>query len=246
MGRVCQLFLFVLFLSGCSKPAVVAPQTLPPLADGRPRLLVLVVFDQLRGDYLERWADLYGADGFKRLMKHGTWFTNCHYPYATTITGCGHASVLTGCSPNRHGIIENEWFDRAEGKMIYCATNDFRQTVYTVPPPIDPKDKKLGGTPERLMAESLGDTLKADSSGAAKIVSVSLKDRSACLPGGKSCEHAYWFDTRTGTFVTSTYYREKCPDWVAKFNSEHFADRWFNTNWERLLPKLDYTVQWPR
>jgi predicted AlkP superfamily pyrophosphatase or phosphodiesterase len=213
------------------------------LADGRPRLLVLVVFDQLRGDYLDRWGDLFGPDGFQRLMKEGQYFTNCHYPYATTMTGCGHASLLTGCSPHRHGIIENEWFDRQLGRMVYCATNEFRQTVYSIPPPTDPKDRRLGGTPERLMTESLGDVLKASSGGQAKILAVSIKDRSAILPGGKNCEHAYWFDSATGTFITSTYYRDRCPEWVAKFNREKMADRWFGQSWDRLLPNLDYTAR---
>jgi len=230
-------------MSGCSQPAADVDAPPPPLADGRPRLLVLVVFDQLRGDYLERWGDLFGQDGFQRLMKQGSYFTNCHYAYATTITGCGHASLLTGCSPNRHGIIENEWFDRQLGRMIYCSSSEFRQTVYTVPPPVDPKARRLGGTPERLSAETLGDSLKASSNGQAKILAVSLKDRSACLLGGKSCEHAYWFDTPTGTFVTSTFYREQCPPWVAKFNRDKFSDRWLGQSWVRLLPNVDYTAR---
>src|SRR5438132_5861542 len=106
-----------LMLAGCSRPparAVIAPEV------ARPKLLVLIVFDQMRGDYLARWADLYPEGGFKRLMNEGLWFTDCHYPYACTMTGPGHASLLTGCSPDRHGIIMNDWFDRPIGKSVYC------------------------------------------------------------------------------------------------------------------------------
>jgi len=239
------LIISVLLSSGCSRPAAV-PAQLGPLPSGKPRVLVLLIFDQFRADYLTRWADLYGPDGFQRLMKEGTWFTDCHYPYSCTITGCGHASLLTGCSPDRHGIIENEWFERKEGKMVYCGTNEFRQLVYTIPrPPPDPKDKspRFGGTPERLLAESVGDVLKSTTTGQAKVVAVSLKDRSACLPGGKDANAAYWFDSRTGTFVTSTYYMDKAPDWVAKFNATKPADGWIRTYWNRLRSDVDYTTR---
>lgn len=239
-SRLVLLLAFV--AAGCSRPTAV-PAKLGPLSSGKPRVLVLLVFDQFRGDYLSRWADLYGTDGFQRLMKDGTWFTECHYPYSCTITGCGHASLLTGCSPDRHGIIENEWFERNEGKMVYCATSDFRELVYSIPKPTpDPRDSapRKGGTPERLLAESVGDVLKA-ANGKTKVVAVSLKDRSACLPGGKNADEAYWFDSRTGTFVTSTYYRDKMPNWVASFNSSKPADKWIRTYWNRLRSDVDYT-----
>src|SRR6516165_5125931 len=90
---------------------------------GPVRLAVLVVFDQMRGDYLTRWDELFGDDGFHRLEKEGAWYQNCHYPYAHTVTGAGHASLLTGCTPMTHGIIANDWFDRAAGEQVYCATS---------------------------------------------------------------------------------------------------------------------------
>src|SRR5258708_2034347 len=92
--------------------------------NGKPKLMVLVVFDQFRGDYVERWNQLYSDDGFRRLQREGTWFANCYYPYATTMTGPGHASLSTGCSPDRHGIVTNDWYDRAAGASVYCATTD--------------------------------------------------------------------------------------------------------------------------
>src|SRR6185369_15076278 len=109
-----------------------AAQAQEPTA--RPRLLVLLVFDQMRGDYLQRWHDLFTDDGFRRLEREGTWFTNCHYPYACTFTGPGHASLSTGCSPNRHGIVANDWFDRSAGASVYCVTSERYRNVLTDPP----------------------------------------------------------------------------------------------------------------
>jgi len=87
------------------------------------KLAVIVVFDQMRGDYLMRWDELFGEGGFHRLEKDGAWFQNCHYPYANTVTGAGHASILTGCLPMTHGIVANEWYDRTTGEEVYCATS---------------------------------------------------------------------------------------------------------------------------
>lgn len=225
--------------TGCGKPDV--PAALPPSAD-RPKLLVLMVFDQLRGDYLQRWAELYPEGGFKRLMTDGYWLTDCHYPYASTMTGPGHASFLTGCSPNRHGIVMNDWYDRRSAKQVYCASTDRAETVYTVPrPAMKPNErKKEGGSPERLLASGVADWLKEQSGGRSKVVAVSLKDRSAVLPGGRTPDHCYWFDSRTGTFVTSTWYRDRAADWVAAFNAGRPADAWFGKLWERMVPGLDY------
>src|SRR5207253_3356123 len=105
----------------------------------RPKLIVLVVFDQLRGDYLLRWHDYFGPDGFQRLEREGTWFTNCNYTYSGTQTGPGHASLSTGCLPNRHGIVANDWFDRTAGEMVHCTTHVRYQTVYSFPPPPEVK-----------------------------------------------------------------------------------------------------------
>jgi predicted AlkP superfamily pyrophosphatase or phosphodiesterase len=238
--RLPIIICFALLLAGCSRPTasiVIAPDP------GRPKLLVLIVFDQLRGDYLARWADLYPEGGFKRLMNEGLWFTDCHYPYACTMTGPGHASLLTGCSPDRHGIVMNDWFDRSIGKTVYCATTDRYSRVFTCPPPLpDPKDKESnkGGTPERMTADGVADWLKDQTGGKSKVVALSLKDRSAVLPGGKRADACYWFDSRTGTFVTSTWYRDRCHDWVYAFNDRRPADAWFGKQWTKLRPDIDY------
>ncbi len=210
---------------------------------GRPRLAVLLVFDQMRGDYLTRWQGLFGDGGLARLQKEGTWFRNCHYPYANTLTAPGHASLGTGASPNRHGIVSNSWYDRASGKEVVAVASDRYQPV---PPPApkkgaDKKDKApYGASPDRLLLPTLGDALKRATGGKGRVVSLSLKDRSAVLPAGKRPDACYWFSTGTGAFVTSTYYRDKLHPWVADYNRTRPADAWFGRDWTRLRPDLDY------
>src|SRR5262245_58636826 len=223
----------------------------------KPKLVVVVVIDQLRGDYPLRWHDCFGPEGFRRLERDGMWFTNCHYPYASTQTGPGHASMLTGCSPNRHGIVANEWFDRASGELVYCASHARFQDVYSFPPPpevkktaADDDDSPKGkdkppkpagaGCPERLLVPNFADALKDATGGRAKVFTASLKDRSAVLLGGRNPVGCYWFSSRTGDFATSTFYRDRPAAWVTIFNKSKPADRWFGARWERLRCDLDY------
>jgi hypothetical protein len=206
----------------------------------------MVYVDQLRADYLTRWQSLFGEGGFRRLLEQGAWFQNCHYPYATTLTGPGHASVATGCSPDKHGIVGNEWYDRTAGDEVYCAA---RPRYTQVPPPLPnaesdsdtaKRKKRGGGAPDRLLAPTLADALKEATGGKGRVVALSLKDRSATLPGGRRPDACYWMDNVTGAFITSTYYRDRPHAWVAEFNAGRPADRWFGREWRRLRPDLDY------
>jgi hypothetical protein len=212
----------------------------PTLSPQAPRLLVLVVFDQLRGDYLERWQPLFGTGGFRRLQTEGAWFTNCHYPYAITVTAAGHASLLTGCSPQRHGIVGNDWYERDGPVPVYCVASDRYQQV---PARVVGEKKTLGSvsgvSPQRLLVPTVSDVLKEASGGKSRVVSLSFKDRSAVLPAGHHPDACYWFDG-TGRFVTSSYYRDRPHAWVAAFNAEQPGQRWFGKKWERLRPDLDY------
>src|SRR5262249_23628174 len=222
-----------------------------------PKLVVLVVFDQMRGDYLERWHDLFVVDGFRRLETEGTWFANCHYPYAVTQTGPGHASLLSGCSPDRHGIVSNSWYDRQQAAAVYCATSSRYERVPPAPrsEPDMAEEKKLGekkdriefepvptgfGAPVHMLAPTLGDVLKEATHGQGKVFGLSLKDRSTILPAGKKPDGCYWFDK--GQFVTSTYYRDRLHPWVGQLNEERVADQWFGQVWTKLRPDLNYTI----
>jgi hypothetical protein len=237
------LSLFVLFS--------VTEATDPP-AD-RPRLAVLIYIDQLRADYLTRWQDLFLADGFKRLMSDGAWFQNCHYPYAGTLTGPGHASVVTGCVPAKHGIVANEWYDCKLAEIVSCVGSPRYERVPPTPPALSIKEdakkedkvtkKSRGqGSPERLLCPTVADAFKEATGGRGRIVSLAYKDRSAVLPAGRRPDACYWIDN-AGLVVTSTYYRDRLHPWVAEFNEARPSDAWFGRTWDRLRPELDY-VRW--
>jgi hypothetical protein len=247
-GLLCCLAVlasFACLLSfGCEAPHQV-PGTSPrsPL---RPRLAVLVVFDQMRGDYLERWQSLFGEGGFRRLQTEGVWFQNCHFPYAYTFTGPGHASLATGCSPERHGIVDNEWYDRSSGRLVYCVASDRFDPLPPEPskeaPDTKARKEPVGGgsSPEWLLAPTLADALKEATGGKARVVALSLKDRSAVFLGGRRPDACYWFAPWRGAFMTSTYYSARLHPWLAEFNRGRSADRWFGQAWDRLRPDLDY------
>ena len=226
-----------LILAGLACVALVpggprVPAQKPPAS---PRLAVLVVFDQMRGDYLGRWARLFGRGGFRRLTEQGGWFQNCHYPYAGTWTGAGHATVVTGCSPRVHGIVANEWYDRATARVVSCVAGDRYDMV---PPPTSGKKGK-GASPHFLLAPTLADVLKDATHGKGRVVALSFKDRSAVLPGGRHPDACYWVD-RQGRFVTSTYYRDRPHEWVRRFDRPVARDRWLGESWQRSREDVDY------
>ncbi len=204
---------------------------------------MLVIFDQMRGDYPTRWEKLYGDGGFRRFLRGGASYPNCHYPYSCTYTGPGHASLATGASPRTHGIVGNEWYDRRLNEVVYCASDARYRTV----PPLQTDGKAAGeeggsGWPGRLLAPTLADALKQSTDGKARVVSLSFKDRGAILPGGEHPDACYWFETATGRFVTSSYYRDRVHPWVESFNEGRPADAWFDRPWVRLRPDLNYAA----
>jgi hypothetical protein len=217
-----------------------------PPAPEKPHLAVLVYIDQLRGDYLTRWDELFGPDGFRRLEKDGAWFQDCHYPYADTVTGAGHASVAAGCPPSVHGIIANEWYDRARKAEVNCVADDRHDRVPPRKAGEAEEDKKedttkkyRGVSPGRLLAPTIADALKEATGGKGRVVSLSFKDRGAVLPAGRRPDACYWFDA-DGLFVTSTYYRDRPHSWAADFNASGRIDFWFGKEWSHLEPDLDY------
>jgi predicted AlkP superfamily pyrophosphatase or phosphodiesterase len=197
------------------------------------RLVVGIVIDQLRYDYLTRFGDQFSDGGFKWLVNSGAVFTNANYVHAPTVTACGHATFMSGSTPAMNGVIGNEWFDRESGKRVTSVSDD--------------KVKLLGGregatgmSPSKLIGSTIGDELKLASAGQAKVIGVSFKDRSAILPAGKRPNGAYWFNAATGNLVSSDYYFNDLPEWVKKFNRGMRPDRFFGKRWERLLPESAY------
>jgi predicted AlkP superfamily pyrophosphatase or phosphodiesterase len=232
-----RLWLFVLFLGVCIALPTVPEAAAEPASDDPPKLVVLVVFDQMRADYLTKWQDLFDKDGFGRLQRDGAWFQNAHYPYAFTLTAPGHASLSTGTTPSKHGIIANEWYDpvlRADVEVV--KTSKYR----TVPLSLDPKDKADGPAPIRLKQPTVGDSLLKAKEGKAKVVSLSIKDRAAILLAALRATAVYWFNNVRGLFCTSTYYRDGTHPWVTEFNKGRPVDKLFGKDWEKLRPDLDY------
>src|SRR5579885_236441 len=178
----------------------------PPPSRREPgRLVVVAVFDQLRGDYPDRWRELFAADGFERLKRDGVWYADAHLPFASTATGPGHASISTGVPPAVHGIVENEWFERRYGRKVYCATAERYERV-----PLNPDAGSRSGaggglSPDRLLVPTVGDALHRVTQGKCRVFSLALKDRAAVLLGGKDPDGCYCFDTAAGEFHTSTY-----------------------------------------
>lgn len=198
-----------------------------PEAVKRPKLVVLAIFDQMRGDYVQKWQPLFSEGGFKRLQRDGASFTNCHYPYCYTLTAPGHTSLVTGTNPARHGIISNDWYDRK-----------FSETVSSVTPPPDLRRSGLG--PYRRTARTIGDVFLEALAGRGRMASLSIKDRAAILMAALRSQFVYWFDPVLGQFVTSPFYRDEAHPWVKVFNAGSPAEKFFDRDWTKLRADLDY------
>ena len=192
--------------------------------NGRPRLIVVVVIDQFRGDYLERGHDEFGPGGFRLFTDKGAWFTNCNYQYANPRTAPGHATLFTGAYSNGHGIGNNEWWDATRKKVVTSVEDDTTQIVGV-------SNQQVGASPHNLLADTIGDEVRLATDGKSRVFSISLKDRSSVLPAGYS-GMAYWTDHKTGAFVTSTYYMKQLPEWVQAFNNADHAGKYWNREWK--------------
>jgi len=199
----------------------------------RPRLVVGVVVDQMRYEYLPRFWDKFGDDGFKRLINEGYLFTNHHYNYFPTYTGPGHAAVYSGTTPAVNGIVGNSWFDRNQGQSMYVVADS---TVETVGAPGDAGHM----SPVNLLSTTITDELKK-AIAESKVIAVSIKDRGSILPGGHLANGAFWYDHDTGNFITSTWYMDELPDWVQDFNEQNLPQQLSQKTWKPLLPLQSYT-----
>lgn len=205
-------------------------QTLP-----RPKLVVGLMVDQMRWDYIYRFYDRYGSGGFKRILNEGFTNENTFIPYAQTLTAAGHATVYTGTTPAIHGIVGNEWYDKSLGRGVYCTEDGSVRTI-------GGSDKAEPQSPRNLWVSTICDELKLATNFRSKVVGIAIKDRGGILPAGHSADAAYWYDSKTGNWVTSTFYMEQLPDWVNKFNNRKIVDSLYKQNWNTLYP-IDTYVQ---
>jgi len=198
----------------------------------RPKLVVGIVIDQMRWDYLYRFQERYSDKGFKRLMTDGYNCENTMINYLPTFTAPGHASIYTGSVPALHGIVGNDWVDNRTGKSWYCTE--------------DTSVKSIGGgkaglmSPNNLWASTITDELRLATNFQSRVFAISIKDRGAILPGGHTANAAFWYDGETGDFITSSYYLQKLPDWVSVFNKRNLNDSLMNLNWNTLFPISTY------
>lgn len=198
----------------------------------KPKLIIGIIVDQMRQEYLYRYADRYSEGGFKRMMNEGFMMKNGHYNYIPTFTGPGHASVYTGTTPATHGIIGNNWYVRSLNRSIYCAED----TTVT----------NVGGTPSNgqisprnMLSTTITDELRFATNKRSKVVGLAIKDRGASLPAGHLGD-AYWYDSQNGDFMTSTYYYDTLPKWVQDFNAKKLPDSYLSKTWEPLYPIETY------
>ena len=202
-------------------------------AQKRPKLVVGIVVDQMKMEYLYRFQDDFSATGFRRLMNDGYVFSNTHFNYMPTYTGPGHASIYTGTTPSVHGIVGNDWFNRSTGKEMYCTDDENVKTVG------DGNKKEGEMSPKNLQSTTITDELKLSTNFKSKVIGISLKDRGAILPAGHFADWAFWY-SKTGNFISSSFYGEKLPDWVNTFNNEKRYADYLNQNWNLLKPIETY------
>lgn len=221
-------FVFVLFPFARSKSIPDAQRSYP-----RPKLILILVIDQLRFDYLTRFRPQFVDGGFNMLSR-GANFVDCRYDYATTITCPGHATLLTGAYPNLHGIIANDWYDRQLHRVVNCVEDRDTRLVRQAEIAAGEGAGDFGASPKNLKGTTFGDELRLATNFQSKVIALSLKDRGAVVPGGHTANAAYWYDVKTGRFVTSTYYVPSLPNWVAKFNEDTPGKAYCGKSWQAL------------
>ena len=223
-----RLHIFLLILAIFNLPAF--SQT---TKSEKPKLVVGIVVDQMRNDYIERFWNHYSEDGFKRLVNNGYRFKNAHFNYVPTYTGPGHASIYTGTTPATHGIIGNNWYDKTIDASVYCAGDTSVQPIGTM-------DKAGMMSPHRMTVTTIADENRLATQMRGKTIGVALKDRGAILPAGHTANAAYWFHGMDeGQWISSSFYMDSLPQWVIEFNNSGKAASYFKT-WNTLYPIETY------
>jgi predicted AlkP superfamily pyrophosphatase or phosphodiesterase len=201
----------------------------------RPKLVVGIVIDQMRWDYLYRFSPLFKADGgFKRMMGEGFSCDNTLIPYTPTVTACGHTCVYTGSVPAVHGITGNTWWDNQQMRTVYCSED---KTVKGVGGKTE-EDGQM--SPRNMLTTTVCDELRLATNFQSKVIGIALKDRGSILPAGHSANAAYWYEGKSGNFITSTYYMNELPAWVNQFNNRKLVDSLYRSGWNTALPKEAY------
>ncbi|MCW3465285.1 alkaline phosphatase PafA [Chitinophaga nivalis] len=225
--RISKILLLAILMAGNSLYA----QQL-----NRPKLVVGIMVDQMRWDYLYRYYNRYGSTGFKRLLREGFSCEQTMINYVPTVTAAGHAAVYTGAGPAMNGIVGNDWYDRASGKSVYCVYDSAVSTIGTG------KTTAGGMSPHYLQSTTVGDELRIGTGFQSRVIGIALKDRAAILPAGHGANAAFWYDDATGNFISSTWYMNNLPAWAEAFNQEQRAAKYIQQPWQTLYPAATYTA----
>ncbi len=210
MKRILAVAFLVVMMSGAAAAA------------DKPKLVVAIAVDQFRYDYLLRFRAEY-KKGLDRLLTRGAVFSNAYYQHFPTVTAIGHSTFMSGATPSISGIVGNDWFDRETGKSV-TSVSDEGVKILGGP-------GEGGASPHRLLVSTVGDELKVSNNSRSRVIGISMKDRSAILPSGHMADAAFWFDHKTGSFISSTYYFSQLPAWASDFNDGHPADRYKGSKW---------------
>ncbi len=202
-------------------------------AQDKPKLVVGIVVDQMKMEYLYRFANDFSDNGFKKLMNKGYTFHNMHYNYMPTYTAPGHAAIFTGALPNVNGIVGNDWFNKSIGKSMYCTDDESVMTL------VEGTESEGKMSPKNLFSTTITDELKLSTNFKSKVIGISIKDRGAILPAGHFADWAFWY-TKTGNFISSSFYGSKLPDWATQFNAEKNYLKYIDKGWDLLKPKETY------
>jgi predicted AlkP superfamily pyrophosphatase or phosphodiesterase len=221
--------LYILFISALTIKTTAQTPSLQ-----RPKLVVGIVIDQMRWDYLYRYYERYDANGgFKRMLNQGFSCENTLIPYTPTITACGHSSIYSGSVPALTGITGNFWWDKDQMRSVYCTEDGSVSTVGST--------SALGKmSPKNLLVTTICDELRLATNFRSKVIGIAIKDRGGILPAGHSANAAYWYDNTIGDWITSTYYMNELPKWVSDFNKQKLVDKYFQQGWNLLYPANTY------
>jgi predicted AlkP superfamily pyrophosphatase or phosphodiesterase len=229
-----KIFLLLAIITFCYSATYAQPRTKRVTQPERPKLVVGIVIDQMRYDYLYKYLNKMGDGGFKRLLGEGFSCENTMINYIPSVTAIGHTTIFTGSVPSIHGIAGNDWIDYNTGKSTYCTTDKSVMSVGC-----DGKSGQM--SPRNLLATTITDELRLATNFQSKVVGVSLKDRASILPAGHNPTAAFWIDDASGKFVTSTYYMSELPAWVNRFNDGKPIEKLLENGWNTLLPIDQYT-----
>lgn len=237
MHITIRFYWSIIFLLICSfsfAQTTVNVTAVEPVSAGKPKLVIGIVVDQMRWDYLYRYYDRYQDEGgFKRLLTNGFACENTFVSYVPSVTACGHTAIFSGSVPSVSGITGNEWWDYKKQDIVYCAGDDSVQTVGSA--------TELGKmSPRNMLVNTIGDELKLATNFRSKVFGIALKDRGAILPSGHSADAAYWYDDKTGDWISSSYYMKDLPKWVKAINARKIVDSCYKLGWKTMYPLETY------